>query len=154
MKKWVLALLFSGGCYVAAAQFVAVMEIKDSDSITGLCNRKKVYVLLPMFKGQEEAVCPVTNTAIRERLNQEVEYLKTNPNYSDKGMVNIVVNCKGEVVKVRIDNKTKSEELDAQVLAVFNSLGGIWKAGKLNGENVDSSRLWSFEIKKGKILLE
>jgi hypothetical protein len=35
---------------------------------------------------------------------------------------------------------------------VFKLLSS-WKAGKLNGNNVDSLKLWSFEIKDGKIKL-
>lgn len=144
-----LALLFS---QLLPAQFVATMEIKDNDSIQGLCNRKQVYSLLPMFKGQEEAKCDVPDKTIENRLNAEVVYLKENSNQSDKGMVSIIINCKGEVVRCETDNKTQSEELDKQILAVFASLKK-WKPGKLNGKEVDSVTLWSFEIKKGEIKL-
>ena len=65
-------------------------------------------------------------------------------------MIGIVINCKREVVKCKMDNKTKDSELDKQIEAVFNSLGN-WKAGKLDGKEVDSSRLFSFKIKNGKI---
>ncbi len=152
MKK-----LFLGGfsvlvCFAARAQFVATLQIKDTDTITGLCNRKEVYALFPMFQGQTEAVCPLPKDEIQTRLNNEVDFLKKNSQYDDKGMVTIIINCKGEVARCEIDNKTKSEELDKQIVAVFNSLGN-WKAGKLNGKEVDSSRSWSFEIKKGKIIL-
>jgi hypothetical protein len=135
----------------ASAQFVAKMEIKDS--IPGLCDKNEVYALFPMFKGQEEAPCPMNNTEIQARLEEEVVFLKKNANYKDKGMVNIIINCKGEVVKCEMDNKTKSEELDKQIVDVFKTLG-TWKPGKLNGKPVDSSRLWSFDIKKGKIYLQ
>jgi hypothetical protein len=68
-------------------------------------------------------------------------------------MVNIIINCEGEVVKCEIDNKTKYPEPDNQIVAVFNS-PGKWKPGKLNGKNVDSSRLWSFDIVNGKITVQ
>ena len=151
MKKIILVLLSAISYYAAPAQFVATMEIKDSDSITGLCNRKGVYSLFPMFKGQEEAVCSVLKDDIEERLNNEVNFLKENPKHSDKGMVSIIINCKGEVVRCETDNKTKNEELDKQILAVFSSLK-TWKPGKLNGKEVDNVILWSFIIKKGKII--
>ena len=61
-----------------------------------------------------------------------------------------MISCKGDMVKCEIDNKTKDAGLDSQIVAVFASLGD-WKAGKLNGSPVDSMRLYSFEIKKGKI---
>jgi len=68
-------------------------------------------------------------------------------------MIGLVINCKGEVVQCKMDNKTKNPELDKQIEAVFNSLGS-WKAGKLNGKEVDSSRLFSFKIKNGKFYFD
>lgn len=152
MKKVILVSLSALIYYTATAQFVAKLEIKDTDTITGLCNRKEVYALFPMFKGQEEAVCSISDEDIQKRLNEEVLFLKENSKHNDKGMVNIVINCKGEVARCQIDNKTKSEELDKQIVAVFMTLRS-WKAGKLNNKEVDSSTLWSFEIKKGKLTL-
>lgn len=151
MKKFAIISLLLFVFYSVPAQFVARVEIKDS--IPGICNSKEVYAIFPMFKGQEQAVCPVTDDTINARLSNEVTFLKDNPKYSDKGMVNIIINCKGEVVKCEMDNKTHSEELDKQIVAVFNSLGQ-WKAGKVDGNTVDSARLWSFKIKKGKIAVE
>ncbi|HBS86723.1 MAG: hypothetical protein A2W91_11895 [Bacteroidetes bacterium GWF2_38_335] len=132
----------------ASAQFVAKMEVKEE--IPGICDKNEVYVLFPMFDGQKEAVCPVTNEVILKRLNSEVQFLKDNPKYKDKGMIGLVINCKGEVVKCEMDNKTQSSELDKQIETVFNSLGE-WKPAKLNGKEVDSSLLFSFKIKKGVI---
>lgn len=134
----------------AHAQFVAKVEIKEP--VKGLCNDKEVYTLFPMFGDQKEAVCPVTNEEIQRRLDSAVTFLNDNPKYKDKGMVSIMINCKGEVVKCEMDNKTKDSTLDAQIVAVFAVLGQ-WKAGMLNGKPVDSMRLFSFEIKKGKISL-
>lgn len=151
MKKMTIVSLLFFLYFSASAQFVATMEIKED--IPGICNKKGVYVLFSMMKGQEEAVCPVTKDSIVKRLNNEVIFLKENGSYDDKGMVNIIINCKGVVVKCQMDNKTKSEELDKQIVAVFNSLGS-WKAARLNGKEVDSSRLWSFEIKTGKITVK
>jgi hypothetical protein len=136
----------------ATAQFIARMEVKDTDSLPGVCDRKNVYTLFPMFKGQEEAVCASYKDEIEERLNKEVKWIKENPKETEKGMVNIIISCKGEVVRCETDNKTKSEELDKQVLAVFSTLK-TWKPGKLNGKEVDSLKIWSFEIRKGKLKL-
>jgi hypothetical protein len=127
------------------------MEVKEP--IPGLCNDKQVYALFPSFKGQVEAVSPLTKEQILERLNNEVQYLKDNEKYDDKGMIGLVINCKGVVVKCEMDNKTKTPELDKQIEAVFNSLGE-WKAGKLNGKNVDTSRLFSFKIKNGEMTFD
>jgi hypothetical protein len=144
MKKTLIILLTLLIGKLASAQFVAKMEIKED--ILGICDKNEVYALFPSFKGQEEAVCPIEEDEILKRLNSEVSFLKENPKYKDKGMIGLVINCKGEVVSCKMDNKTKNPELDKQIEKVFNSLG-VWKAGKLNGKEVDSSRLFSFNIK-------
>lgn len=130
---------------------VARVDIKEK--IDGICDVKNVYSLFPMFGDQKEAICSVPDSVIEERLNKEVEFLTDKPKYNDKGMVSIIINCKGEVVQCKIDNETKSPILDEQVVNVFKTLTS-WKAGKLNDKDVDSMRLWSFEIKKGKIKLQ
>lgn len=147
MKKIVFFLLIASIYKSASAQFVAKMEMKEA--VPGICDKDEVYALLPMLKGQEEAVCPISKADIIKRLNEEIAFIKTNPKYSDKGMIGLLINCKGELVRCKMDNETKDPELDKQIEAIFNSLGE-WKAGKLNGKNVDSSWLFSFTIKKGK----
>lgn len=137
--------------FSATAQFVAKMEVKEP--IKGLCNPQDVYVVFPMNKNQKEAVCPVSNKEIMSRLDTAVTYLKDSVGYEDKGMLNLIINCKGEVVKCEMDNKTKNPTLDAQIVAVFNSLGK-WKPAKMNGDAINTSRLWSFTITKGKIIIE
>lgn len=86
-------------------------------------------MLFPVFKDQKEAECPASKKEIIKRLNSEVIFLKESTTYQDKGMVNIAINCKGEVVQCEIDNRTKYAELDKQIVAVFNSLGK-WKPEK------------------------
>ncbi|WP_018342525.1 hypothetical protein [Cytophaga aurantiaca] len=151
MKKTTLILLTTFLGLSASAQFVAKMEVKED--IQGICDKNEVYALFPSFKGQEEAICPVTKEEILQKLNTEVSFLKDNPKYKDTGMIGLIINCKGEVVKCKMDNKTKSAELDKQIEIVFNSLGS-WKAGKLNGKEVDTSKLFSFKIKNGKFTFD
>lgn len=148
MIRLLLILCFISGSLISSAQFVARMEVKEP--IPGLCDARNVYVLFPSFKRQERAVCPVTEDAILERLNTEVKFLLDNPQHKDKGMIGLVINCKGRVVQCKMDNKTQSPELDAQIEALFNSLGE-WKPGKLNRKEVDTSRLFSFVIEDGKV---
>jgi hypothetical protein len=143
MKKIGLVILMATFGLTLSAQFVAKMEVKED--IPGLCNKNEVYALLPSFKGQKVAVCPVTEEDILKRLNTEVKFVKDNSSYQDKGMIGLIINCKGEVVKCKMDNNTGNIDLDKQIEAVFNSLGS-WKAGKLNKKEVDSSRLFSFKI--------
>jgi hypothetical protein len=151
MKKTLLMFAISIIGMTASAQFVAKMEVKED--IQGICDKSEVYVLFPSFKGQKQAVCPVSDDEIVRRLNTEVAFLKDKPTYQDKGMIGLVINCKGEVVKCKMDNKTQSPDLDKQIELVFNSLG-TWKSGKLNGKAVDSSRLYSFEIINGVITIK
>ena len=151
MKKIFLIVLPLLTSTIASAQFVARMEVKEP--IPGLCDEKEVYVMLPSFKGQVEAVCPLTDEQIAEKLNSEVKFLKENPTYNDKGMMGLVINCKGEVVKCAMDNETQSPELDIQIEAVFNNLG-TWKAGKMKKREVDTSMLFSFVIENGVITLK
>ena len=151
MKPIFFLVSFMLSCFFSSAQFVARMETKEA--ISGVCNMKNIVVLLPAFKGQEVAIAPINDKEIEKRLNSEVKFLTENPTYSDKGMIGLVINCKGEVVQCKMDNKTKNEELDKQIENVFNSLGK-WKAGKLNGKPVDTSNLFSFTIDNGKLSLK
>lgn len=136
--------------FYSFSQFIARAELKEK--IEGVCDMNNVLTLFPMFEDQVEAVCSVSDSVIEARLNEEVNFLKENKKHTDKGMVSIIINCKGEMVQCETDNKTKSPVLDEQVLQVFKSLTS-WKAGKLKGKNVDTMRLYSFEIKKGKLTL-
>ncbi len=146
MKKAMFVLIIACTGLKISAQFVATMEVKED--IPGICNKNGVYALIPSFKGQEEAVCPVPEEEILKRLNAEVTFLKDNPGYNDKGMINLIINCRGELVYCRMDNKTQSPDLDKQIEAVFSTLGE-WKAGKLKKKAVDSSQLFSFTIVDG-----
>ena len=115
MSRFALLILFSSMYFACSAQFVATMELKEP--IPGLCNSRKVYALFPSFKGQEEAVCPVSKEVISQRLNSEIKFLQDNRDYNDKGMIGLVINCEGEVVQCKMDNKTRSPELDKQIEA-------------------------------------
>lgn len=149
--KYIISLAIATIIYsTGISQFVARMEVKKP--IGGVCDNQNVCVIFSTFKGQEEAKCPVSKQDIVKRLNTEVTFLKDSTSYQDKGMVNIIINCKGEVVQCEMDNKTRHDDLDKQIVAVFNSLGK-WKPGKVNGDKVDVCRLWSFEIKNGEFVL-
>jgi hypothetical protein len=130
---------------------VARMEVKEP--IKGVCDNSNVLVILPFpGNGQIKAEAPKTKKEIEEDLNSKVIFLKDKPDYTDKGMVNLIINCRGELVQCKIDNKTKSPELDNQVLAVFAELKS-WTAGTISGKSVDTVVLYSFTIEAGKIIL-
>jgi len=130
---------------------VAIVEMKVP--LEDVCDNDKVYTLLPFFgDNQVEAICLLTDEEIALKLNSELKFLKENPNYKDKGMLGMIINCNGDMVQCKIDNKTKSPELDAQIVAIFETLKE-WQAGTYNGKAVDSMVLVSFEIEDGKITL-
>lgn len=130
---------------------VARMEVKKP--IKGVCDNTNVIAILPLpGNGQVTAQAPKTNEELTKELNSEVNFLKDKPDYQDKGMVNLIVNCKGELVRCEIDNKTKSPELDSQIVAVFAKMKK-WTAGKVKNNAVDTVVLYSFTIKNGKITL-
>ncbi len=151
MKKVILVLVTMTFGLVVSAQLVAKVQLIED--IDGICNLEEVYLFFPMFDGQDEAVCPISDDSIVSLLNSEIQFLIDNPKHKDKGMIGLYINCTGEVVQCEMDINTKSAVLDAQIVAIFNSLGE-WKSGKLNGSPVDTSRLYSFKIKKGVLTLE
>lgn len=128
---------------------IAIMQVDEP--IPGVCDNSRVVVVLPVpGNGQVKAQAPLTDDEIIKKLNAEVEFLKKNKDFKDEGMVNLIVNCKGEMVRCQISNKTKSDELDEQVVAVFSKMVN-WKAGTLNGNPVDTSVLYSFKVENGVI---
>ncbi len=127
------------------------MEVKEP--IKGVCDNANVIAILPIpGNGQVKAQATKTKEEIIQELNAKVSFLKDKPDYEDKGMVSLIVNCKGELVKCEISNKTKSTELDSQIVAVFTELK-TWTAGKIKNISVDTVELYSFTIKNGKITL-
>ena len=151
-----MALVIISSCATSknnsALNMVARMEVKEP--IKGVCDNANVIVILPLpGNGQVQAIPPKTNEEITQELNSKVSFLKDKPDYEDKGMVNLVINCKGKLVRCEIDNKTKSPELDSQIVAVFAEMK-IWTAGKIKNNSVDTAVLYSFEIKNGKITLD
>ncbi len=135
----------------STSNMVATMQVKEA--IPGVCNNSRIIAILPFpGNGQVKAQPPLTDKEIEEQLNSYVSFLNEKPDYNDKGMVNLIINCKGEMVQCKIDNKTKNPELDEQIVAVFAKLKK-WKPGTINGEAVDTSVLYSFKIENGKISL-
>jgi len=130
---------------------VATMQVDEP--IEGVCNNDRVIAILPLEgNGQLEADPGVSDREIENMLNEQVSFLNNQADYEDKGMVSIIVNCKGEMVRCEIDNETKNEELDKQIVAVFAKLNN-WKAGSIRGESIDTVVLYSFTIEGGKITL-
>ncbi|MFN3529075.1 MAG: hypothetical protein ACK417_04040 [Bacteroidia bacterium] len=103
--------------------------------------------------GQEKAVPPLTKAEISEALTSQVNFIKEHPDFEAEGMVTLLVNCKGELVRCAIDNKTQSQELDSEVVAVFATLKN-WKPATWYNKAVDSVVHFRFQVKDGKINLK
>jgi hypothetical protein len=156
MKKLLLVSILSLLYNLSSAQQMAMtMEVKGD--VTGLCDQSKVYTLYMMkyFSGNSaiEGNYPLSNEQLTSKLNEEISFLKKKPKHKDKFGVRIIVNCKGEVVSIEFENKTKSKELDEEILKIFRSLEG-WTAGRFNGELVDSTKPYYFKIKAGEIEMD
>ena len=128
-----------------------VARLQVEEPIEGVCDNANVIAILPLpGNGQVKAKAPKTEEELTKELNAKVTYLEGKTDYEDKGMVGLIVNCKGELVRCQIDNKTKSPELDSQIVAVFAEMKS-WTEGTINKNPVDTSVLYSFTIKDGKI---
>lgn len=149
MKKLLILSLSIFAVNLASAQFIMTVEMNEP--VEGICNEKEVYALFPGFTGQEPAKCTTSDKEIEEMLNK-IPFLKSHPDFKGKGMVGFYINCEGDLLACEMDSKTKNKELDAQIVAVFKDLDS-WQAGTLNGKEVDTRILYSFEIKKGKLTL-
>ncbi len=135
----------------AQAQIVAREEM--TVKVEGICNDKQVYVLFSSFNDQTQAKCSLTNDEIKALMNEKLEYLKKNPGFKGKGTVAVYINCKGDPLLWEISSKTKSAELDEQILSFFKTLR-TWTPGQLQGKNVDSRVFISYRIKKGVLAVE
>lgn len=135
----------------AGTNMMAVMQVDEP--IPGVCDNSKVIAILPIpGNGQIKAKSPLTKEEITQKLNAEVSFLKDKPNYEDKGMVRLIVNCKGKMVSCEIDKKTQNPELDQQIVDIFSTMED-WTAGTINGKAYDTVELYSFTIKEGVISL-
>ena len=150
MLKVLSLIVFLLGVQILSAQLLATVEVKEP--IPGACSATKLYALFSGFKGQVEPKCPLSKAEIEAKLNSEVQIIKDAPKTKGKLMISCVVNCKGEMVQCKVDNKSSNAELDKQVLMIFKALQK-WTPGTLDGKEVDCEELYSIEVKKGVIRL-
>ena len=133
------------------SNMVARMQVDEP--IPGVCDNDNVIVVLPLpGSNQVKAQASISDKEIEEILKKTVSFLKDKPDYKDEGMVNLIINCKGELVRCLIDNETKNPSLDEQIVAVFSDLKD-WKPGTLKNRAVDTLLLYSFTIDNGIITL-
>jgi hypothetical protein len=131
---------------------VATMQV--TEPIPGVCDNNNVIVVLPLpGNGQTEAVPPKTFEEVAADLNENVPFLKSQPNFEAEGTVQLIINCQGDLVRCQINKKTKYPELDEQIVSVFANLKK-WYPGTLNKRTVDTLQLVGFKVTDGKITLD
>ncbi|MFD0836433.1 hypothetical protein ACFQ0I_11685 [Mariniflexile aquimaris] len=122
----------------------------NAKKIEGFCNQNELYLLMSELGGQTEPVSPVSISQIYDRLVREINLDNDFPKVKESKVVAIYINCQGKVVNV--ESEFKNEKLNQRIYDIFNSLG-VWKAGIKEGNPVDSTVLYHFKIKKGKLIL-
>jgi hypothetical protein len=146
MKKPLLSLIIALTSLTTNAQLVATVQMNEK--IEGICNHDEVYSLYHGWTGQVEPKCSMSKKEMEVVLNEKLQLLKDNPKFKAKGMVGVYINCEGKAVKWKISNKSKNEEFDKQIIAIFETFDN-WEAGTLDGKNVDTHELFSYQVKKG-----
>ncbi len=148
--KNIALFLFVSLSFGSKAQLVATVKMKKN--IEGICNHDAVYSLYKGFEGQIEPECSISKEQMEAILNEKLLFLKTNPKFKSEGMVGVFINCEGVALEWDVSVKSKSVELDQQILEVFKTFEE-WTAGKFNSKPVDTRELISYKIKQGKIKL-
>lgn len=128
-------------------------KVKTAELIKDLCDDKNVYRFFLSKHDQKIAAAPISKTALAEKLNAEVLFIKDSVTSNAKVWVTTFINCKGELVNCKVQSTINAPEFHEQVSKVFTSLG-IWMPGQFKGSNVDTSLLWSFLITNGKFSLK
>ncbi len=127
------------------------MEVKEP--IEGVCNNDNVLVLMSFMDAKQvEAKNSVSKEKIAARIQETSTFLKDNPDFTGKGVVTCIINCKGELVQVSMSNKSESEKLDEEVMAIFEEQKQ-WTPGTYYGTPVDNVQLIRFEVENGVITI-
>lgn len=150
MRPLILLTFFALMTFHSEAQFVAKVEMKDS--ISGICNHEEVYALFNQLDGQVEPRCSLNRAQMEVLLNNNLQFLTDNPKFKGKGAIGVYINCNGDPLQWEVSTKSKSSELDTQVLNIFKTFT-VWNPGTLNNNAVDARVSFSYTIKKGKLTL-
>ena len=126
------------------------LKISGYENLNGICNPENVEARFSIFTYTYR-----TNFRIRKienELNSKLNSLKKYSSLSEDRMINIVLNCKGDVLKSEIDAKIIESNIKNEIENAFRMLS-IWKKRKYNG-SIDSSILISFKVENGIISLK
>lgn len=142
-----LALLIS---LMGHSQLIVTVQLEEP--VAGMCG-ETMYALFSGFDHQQQPTCHQSKSQLVSLMNEQIEYLKTNPKAKGKGVMSIFINCRGEKIQVSSGLKDKNSELSKQIESFLRE-NGEWTPGIYNGQKVDCSELISIKIKKGVIYLD
>ena len=113
-----------------------------------VCNPNEVYFLM------ESKARPLEpRDSIQIKLNENIKFVKENPNFVANPAIQLAVNCNGEIGGgFHVVTKSGNEDLDNDLIKFFKTITN-WKPGKIKKKSVDSWYMWRLEIKNGNITI-
>ncbi|MCU0422158.1 MAG: hypothetical protein MUC81_05040 [Bacteroidia bacterium] len=131
---------------------VARMQVKSP--IDGVCDNNNVIVILPIpGNAQQKALPPITFQELANLLNEKLSFLKDNPTYTAKGYINVIINCKGEMVQCLANSKDLDEKLNKELETLIGEFKQ-WKPATVQNKIVDSMQLISIEVNQGRLAIK
>src|SRR5688572_26336590 len=112
IKKAIISICAIFLFHCSQAQLLATVTSKQP--IVGACDVKRIYALFAGFTGQVHPVGPITDNEIQNKLNSEVKFIKENPTFKGKLIIDIIINCQGKLVQCAVGEKSGRAELDDQ----------------------------------------
>ncbi len=126
------------------------IKISGYEQLGGICNPENITARFSIFTYTSSSNKRIKK--IEKELNSKIKSLKTYISLSEERIINLIINCKGEVLKSEIDTKKIQPDIKSEIEDAFKMLR-IWKKIKYNGET-DSSILITFKIENGVICLK
>jgi hypothetical protein len=146
MKKFLFILILIN----SIDTYCQEIKISGYKNLNGICNPEDVEARFSLFTYTSRTKFKIKK--IENELNSGLKLLTTYLNLSEDRMINIVLNCKGDVLKSEIDAIKIDHNIKNEIENTFKMLT-IWKKRKYNGVT-DSSILISFKIENGMISLK
>lgn len=121
--------------------------------VEGMCTpAKDVFELYNGNEGEVEPICSVSKEELIELLNNELSFLKNNPDFKGRGMVSVLINCEGKAIGWA-EVVTKNKELNQEILTFLIKQNFDWEPGYFKDEAIDSLYSFSYQVVRGVLRL-